>query len=99
MQAVTLGLVPVPTPGTPVGISATRVLCNRIRFETTTAGAGKVYLGLAGLVKASLAGVIKQFIPAGSGVPDSFDLFAPDGADELDLSQYFVDAANAGEGL
>jgi hypothetical protein len=98
MTAIPLGRVNVSAAGTPVQLAAARTPCQHIRAQVIAGLTGKMYLGNATLNSASLAGVIKEFWPnPAGGVSDSLDITA-DG-NQLDLSQYWIDAAVSGEGL
>ncbi len=100
MTPTSLGRVNVPTPGTPVHLAATRTPCCRIRVQVVAGLTGKMYLGTAGLNKNTLAGVIKELWPNQSGgVDDSYEVWSSTDEDTLDLSDYWIDAAIAGEGL
>ena len=97
-----LGLITVPTPGTPVPVSAQNLPAVRAYFQGQIGGVGKVYLGVAGMSKASGAGVMKVFWPtgAGGGIPDQYTIDGLRAGDEdLDMSVFYIDADNAGEGL
>lgn len=97
-----LGKVVVPTPGTPVQLSASASLppVHSLRFSVIAGGTGKVYLGTAGMNKATLAGVLKEFWPTGvgGGVDDSFTLPMSE-REPYNVADYWIDAAVAGEGL
>jgi hypothetical protein len=98
MTGISLGRVNVPTSGTVVRLTTTQTLCCRIRAQVIAGLTGKMYLGTVGLNKATMAGVIKEFWPnSAGGVDDAWEVSA--NSDELDLSQYAIDAAVSGEGL
>jgi len=98
MTATSLGRVNVPTSGTTVPLAITQTFCCRIRAQVVAGLTGKMYLGTLGLNKTTLAGVIKEFWPnSAGGVDDSWEVWT--NSDELDLSQYAIDAAVSGEGL
>lgn len=102
MQANSLGHVSVPTPGTPVHVSATTVWCKRIRFSDPVGESGPKYVGVAGLVKSTGAGLIREIWPVGEsgGINDDYyEVEAIDDRDLLNLADYWIDAANENEGL
>jgi hypothetical protein len=70
-------------------------------FASTVAGlTGKCYLGCAGLNKATMAGVIKEFWPTGSGggVDDTFSLPVVE-RERYNLTDFWIDVAVSGEAL
>ena len=98
MTAISIGRVNVPTSGTIVRLATAQTLCCRIRAQVIAGLTGKMYLGTVGFNKTTLAGVIKEFWPnSAGGIDDSWEVWAT--SDELDLSQYAIDAAVSGEGL
>jgi hypothetical protein len=102
MQPNSFGKISVPTPGTPVQVTAdSTIRANRIRFQNVIGEAGHTFLGVSGMNKSTYAGVIKDFWPTGGGggVADSYEIVSADGSNDLVPSQYFVDANSASEGL
>ncbi len=100
LQPRSLGKVAVPTPGTPVRVTSdTTIRAHRIRFAVAIGETGRVFLGVAGLNKASGAGVVKEFWPTGAGGGVADELVIESAAGDLRLSDYYVDANTAGEGL
>jgi hypothetical protein len=100
MQIKSLGKIPVPTPGTPVPLSATTLLVWKYRVQAVIGETGKIWLGDPTLVAATHTGEIKTFWPtgAGGGIADSFEDYAGDEDNVIDMSQLMLDAQNAGEG-
>jgi hypothetical protein len=99
---LSLGKVPVPTPGTPVALSSDpTVHCAKIILSQVPGATGKTYFGKAGLSKSTLAGVVGAFLPpAATGLLDTREIAAEeDGGNPLRLSDYAVDADTAGEGI
>lgn len=91
-----LGFVTVPTPGTPVPLSAT-ALNAAIRVQARSApgsqNVGNVYLGSKGMNKSTGAGVYAVLGPEDTGH------FPPHGGPWFDLGQLYLDADNAGDGV
>jgi hypothetical protein len=105
MQAKSLGKVSVPTPGTPVPLTAdASIFASRVRVQAVIGESGRVWLGVAGMNKNTHAGVLKQFWPTGGGgaaaaVPaDSWEINESGGDNTIRLSSLFLDVAVAGEG-
>lgn len=105
MQTVALGVVRVPTPGTPVPITtdlSVRVM--QVVFRTVPGFTGKTYIGLAGMNKSSanMTGVVRilseppAFGPQdGESIPPS-----PNGATNVvRLADFWIDADVANEGV
>ncbi len=100
LQARSFGKVAVPTPGTPVRLTADQTLrVTRLRFAPAIGEVGRIFVGVAGMNKANGTGVIKEFWPtgAGGGVADELIIDSPAG--ELRPADYYIDANTAGEGL
>jgi hypothetical protein len=79
--------------------SDTTIRAHRIRFAVAIGETGRVFLGVQGLSKATGAGVVKEFWPTGAGGGVADELVLESAAGELRLSDYYVDANSAGEGL
>jgi len=101
MTANPLGKVTVATPGTLVPLSTDPTLrASKIYFQVIPGLTGKGYIGKSGMVRASLAKVIRVLWPnSAGGISDSFFLESQDDADVLNLSEYYIDMDVAGEGL
>jgi hypothetical protein len=101
MTVTTLGRVNVAAPGTPVPLSTDpnqRVA--RIFAQVVPGLTGKGYLGKSNMIRTTLAGVIRVLWPnSAGGFSENFLVESADGADSLNLSEYFVDMDVAGEGL
>ncbi len=100
LQARSFGKASVPVPGTPVRLSADSTLrVSRLRFAPVIGEVGRVFLGVAGMNKATGAGVVKEFWPtgAGGGVADELVIDSPNG--DLRPADYYIDVNTAGEGL
>jgi hypothetical protein len=98
MTAFPLGRVNVSIGGQAIRLATTSTPCCRIRAQVIAGLTGKMYLGTAGLNRVTMAGVIKEFWPNQSGgIDDQWEVWS-DG-DELDLSQYYIDAFVSGEGV
>ncbi len=102
MQARSFGRIAVPTPGTPVRLTAdTNLRVARLRFAVVIGETGRVFVGVAGMNKATGVGVIKEFwlTGAGGGIADDFSIETPDGQHFVVSADYYVDANTANEGL
>jgi len=100
MSPTSLGRVNVPTPGTAVPLATVVTPCSRIRVSVIAGLTGKMYFGTNTVNHSTLAGVIKELWPnSAGGVDDSYEIDTANGADELNLADYSIDASVAGEGL
>lgn len=100
MTPTSLGRVNVATPGTPVQLAATPIYCSRLRVSVVAGLTGKMYVGTAGCNHTTLVGAIKELWPnSAGGVDDAYEVWSADGTDSLNLADYWIDAAIAGEGL
>ena len=101
MNVTALGRVNVATPGTPVPLSADpTVRAAKILFQVIPGLTGKGYIGKSGMVRATLANVVRVLWPnASGGISDAFFIESQDDADVLNLSAYYIDMDVAGEGL
>ena len=101
MTFTALGRVNVATPGTPVALSADpAVRAAKILFQVIPGLTGKGYIGKSGMVRATLANVIRVLWPnASGGISDAFLLESKQDSDVLNVSSYFIDMDVAGEGL
>ena len=98
---VSLGKVTVTTAGIPVQLAAKTTNCNVAYFQALSTNTGKIYIGVtAGLVKATLANVLRVLLPP-PATPLTLDSFSPQGITPgpIDLSTIFVDADNSLEGI
>ena len=105
MQAVSLGLILVPTPGTPVRVSTnTNLRVAQMMVRTVPGFTGRTYLGLAGMSKSAAGkpGVIRILSePPAHGAQDGEDL-PPNTQGQGNLlspSDYWLDADVANEGV
>ncbi len=100
MQIKSLGKISVTTPGTPVPLSATTLEVWKYRVQAVIGETGKIWLGDSTLHASTHVGEIKTFWPTGTGggIADSFEDYAGDDDDVIDMSQLKLDAQNAGEG-
>ena len=104
MQAISFGLIQVPSPGTPVQITTDPSITACLLMVRTIPGfTGKTYLGLAGMNKSSAAktGVIRVLSEPAFG-PQDGEFIPPTGrahGNVLRVSDFWVDADVAGEGV
>src|SRR5579864_5437509 len=98
MTANPLGRINVATPGTPVQLSANAALrASKIFFQVIPGLTGKGYIGKSGMVRATLANVMRVLWPNSSGgFSDSFYIQSQQDSDVLNLSEYCVDMDVAG---
>ena len=101
MNVTALGRVNVATPGTPVPLSTDpTVRAAKILIQVIPGLTGKGYIGKSGMVRATLANVVRVLWPnASGGISDAFFIESQDDADVLNLSAYYIDMDVAGEGL
>jgi hypothetical protein len=105
MQAISMGLIRVPTPGTPVQITTNRsLMVMQMMVRTVPGFTGKTYLGVAGMNKsaANMPGVIRVLSePAAAGPQDGEILPAENGGqgNVISASDFWVDADVANEGV
>src|SRR5260370_17339740 len=98
MTFTALGRVNVATPGTPVPLSADpTVRAAKILFQVIPGLTGKGYIGKSGMVRATLANVIRVLWPnASGGISDAFLIESQQDADVLNVSSYYIDMDVAG---
>lgn len=105
MQAISLGLIQVATPGTPVRISADTSLVVAMMVVRTVPGfTGKTYLGLAGMNKDSQTktGVMRILSEPPVSGPQDGEAVPPASGGQgnvVQVADYWVDADVAGEGV
>jgi hypothetical protein len=105
MQAIPLGLIAVPTPGTPVQVSTDTTLRVSLIVARTVPGfTGRTYLGLAGMNKSSAAmtGVIRVLSEPPAFGPQDGEVIPPSTGGHgnvISAADYWVDADVAGEGV
>ena len=75
------------------------IRAHRIRFAVVIGETGRVFLGMAGMNKATGAGVVKEFWPTGAGGGVADELVLESATGELRPADYYVDANTAGEGV
>lgn len=93
--------VNVPSSGSPVPLATTPTPCCRISVAVTAANTGLTFLGVPGLDQATGANVIAA-LPAYTSAPNTTQgQWATwcGAAEQLDLSDYVIDAAISGQGL
>jgi hypothetical protein len=96
-----LGLISVPTPGTPVPLTSDpTVTASKLFFQVIPGLTGKTYAGTPVMAKATLTGVARILWPNSTGgFSENFYIETQDGENSIRLSDYAVDADVAGEGL
>ena len=95
------GRVNVTTPGTPVVLSTdSKVTANRLFFQVIPGLTGKTYVGVPGMNKSTLAGVVRILWPnSAGGFSETFSVEAQNGTDAIRIVDYVIDADVASEGL
>ena len=101
MTAYPLGRINVATPGTAVPLSTDPTArASKIFFQVIPGLTGKGYIGKSGMVRTTLANVMRVLWPNSSGgFSDSFYIQSQQDSDVLNLAEYYVDMDVAGEGL
>jgi hypothetical protein len=102
-QFIALGKLPVPTPGTPVRPTFPPTLSlhsvHAVTIVALPGNTGAVYIGVAGMNKTTLAGVLQILpIPTINALP-SFQASIAEAGNGISLDQLYVDADTAGEGV
>jgi hypothetical protein len=106
------GPLTVAVPGTLIRASSTvttdahgvvnnpaRFKCHAALFQAKKGNVGIVYIGLTGLNRSTLVGVAAQLaIPTSNSIP-SFSVALTLSPDGVDLSDLWIDADNAGDGV
>ena len=104
MQAISFGLIRVPTPGTPVRITADDTLRAMLLIVRTAPGfTGKTYLGLAGMDKnaSTKPGVIRILSEPSSFGQQDGEVLPPINSGQgnvIRVSDFWLDADVANEG-
>ncbi len=105
-----LGKLTVPTSGTPVQVPAPVLpgqgptlpalsTVHALVIEVLSTNTGKIYVGIAGLNKSTLAGVLMVLpVPTANLLP-TFSISLTAAANALSLTDLVVDADNSGEGV
>jgi hypothetical protein len=105
MQTVSMGLIRVPTPGTPVRVTADESLLVVMMVVRTVPGfTGKTYVGVAGMDKVSpnKTGVVRILSEAPSSGPQDGEVFPPYSSGQANVirpSDFWVDADVGNEGV
>jgi hypothetical protein len=105
MQTVSLGVVRVPTPGTPVRITSDETLnVTMIVVRTVPGFTGRTYIGVAGMDKSSWtkSGVIRVFSEPPAFGPQDGDVLpavATGAGNVLRASDFWIDADVPNEGV
>lgn len=101
-----IGAVKVPSPGTPVPLNTALVaagLCaatdaipvNKISLVSLPTNTGNVYIGVAGMNKSTLSGVLYVFSSANA----AWQITNNQADNTYRLDRMYVDADNANEGI
>ncbi len=105
-----LGKITVAVSGTPVNVPAPVLpgqgpalpalsTVHALVIEALAANTGKIYIGIAGLNKSTLAGVLLTLpVPTANFIP-TFSVSLTAAANALSITDLWIDADNAGEGV
>lgn len=97
LSVQTLILQALNPAGTPAAKAFTKV--QAILLQALFTNTGKIYIGNAGLVKATYVGVgYTLIVPSATAIP-SFGMALNTGAAGVDLAEVYLDADNSGEGV
>lgn len=108
MAAIGLGAVRVTTPGTPVLVpppenwgGGGKYSCHAVLFQALSTNVGAVYIGNQGMVAAApdYAGVMVVLLTPTDASVMSFSIGLPNAPNALNLDEFWIDAANAGDGV
>lgn len=100
---VALGKILVPNAGTPTKVPVPDTInppsCHAVIIEVLSGNTGKIYVGLQGLNKATLAQVLVVLpIPTVNLLP-TFSIALTVAGNAINLGQFFIDADISGEGV
>jgi len=103
-QMFALGPVKVATPGTPVQLPSLPPpqpsSVNALSLVALPTNTGKIYIGVSGMNKGTLVGVIDVLPPASASAIPSFSLSGSAmAANGVLITQFYIDADNATEGV
>jgi hypothetical protein len=105
VQAISLGFVRVPTPGTPVQLCYDdQLLVMQMIVRTVPGLTGRTYLGIAGMNKSAqgMPGVVRVFSEPPAFGPQDGETLPPAASDRgnvIRVSDFWLDADVAGEGV
>jgi hypothetical protein len=105
MQTISMGLIRVPTPGTPVRVTADDSLNVAMMVIRTVPGfTGKTYVGVTGMDKhtTNYAGVVRVFSEPPAFGPQDGEIFPPYPSGQSNVihpADFWVDADVANEGV
>jgi hypothetical protein len=101
MNVTAKGRINVTTPGTPVPLSTDNaVTACKLFFQVVPGLTGKTYVGVPGMNKSTLEGVLRILWPnSAGGFSETFSLESQGDHDSIRVANYVVDADVAGEGL
>lgn len=102
-QFVAFGKILIPVAGTPVQVQAPPEMnppsCHAVIIEALPSNTGKIYIGLLGLNKATLAQVLVILpIPTVNLLP-TFSIALTVAGNAINVGSLFLDAEVAGEGV
>lgn len=105
MAIHSLGKVTVGTPGTPVQVTINqavpnaRLACNALMIQALPSNVGKVYVGLVGLNKSTLAQAIAVLATPTLNTIPAYSATALNAPGGLNMVDFYVDADNVNDGV
>lgn len=91
--------ITVPTAGTPVQVSTTRIPAHAILIEALWTNTGRVYIGDSTLVVGTKTGLLNVLPPPTGNMFPAVSAGIPAAPNGLDLSQIWIDVQTNGEGV
>ena len=101
---VSLGLI-VPTPGTPLRVTnnqaapADRYAVHGLLIQARPTNIGRIYVGLVGMNKAALAGLLGLLAVPTSNVLPSFSIALTLAPNAINAADIYVDSDNVADGV
>jgi hypothetical protein len=97
-MSIPLGRFTVPTPGTVVALSVKQLKCHAILIEAAPSNTGKVYIGIATMVKGVSGEMAVLAIPTANTIPVYSETISQC-PNAINLQDFYVDADIAGDGV
>lgn len=97
-MSISLGRVTVPTPGTPVQVSAAHLKVHAILIEALYSNTGKVFILQKSGVKGGPGELAILAVPTANTIPN-FSETVSQAPNAIDLFTYWIDVDTANEGV